>query len=134
LTFCTRGRAPLFVSSHVVDAAVAQFQRTTDQELFALLAYCFMPDHVHMVVEGESEKSDLRRTASLMKQRSAYVFRIAFNVAWLWQEGYYERVLRSDEATDVVIRYVLDNPVRAGLVERHQDYPFLGAKYWPDAT
>ena len=69
-----------------------------------------------------------------MKQRAAYVFRTRFRVPLMWQEGYYERVLRSDDATDVVVRYVLDNPVRAGLVSRHEDYPFMGATYWPEAT
>ncbi len=49
----------------------------------------------------------------------------------LWQEGYYERVLRSDEATETVVRYVLDNPVRAGLVQRAEDYSFSGAMSWP---
>ena len=44
----------------------------------------------------------------------------------LWQPSYFDRVLR-DEATDLfVIRYILENPVRAGLVERCEDYPYLG--------
>ncbi len=42
----------------------------------------------------------------------------------LWQGGYYERVLRKDEETQSVIDYILDNPVRAGLVKRPLDYPF----------
>jgi putative transposase len=49
----------------------------------------------------------------------------------LWQQGYFERVLRNDEGTLTVIRYVFENPVRAGLVERYEDYPFLGDKYPP---
>jgi putative transposase len=134
LTFCTHGRERLFVSRERVDAALEQFQRTTSHEGFALLAYCFMPDHVQVVLEGESDDANMRRAVSLMKQRAAYVFRITFGVPLMWQEGYYERVLRSEEATDVVVRYVLDNPVRAGLVARHEDYPFMGAKYWPEAT
>jgi putative transposase len=134
MTFCTHGRARLFLSHERVASTLAQFQRTSDQEHFALVAYCFMPDHVHLVLEGESEDADLRRAVSLMKQRAAYVFRTTFAVPMMWQEGYYEHVLRSDEATNVVVRYVLDNPIRAGLVRRHEDYPFMGAKYWPEAT
>ncbi len=45
----------------------------------------------------------------------------------LWQDGYFERVLRRDEDTPSVIDYVLANPMRAGLVERAVDYPFSWA-------
>jgi hypothetical protein len=42
----------------------------------------------------------------------------------LWQEGFHERVLRSDESTEAAMRYVLENPVRAGLTRAIGDYPF----------
>ena len=42
----------------------------------------------------------------------------------LWQDGYYERVLRKSEDVLAIIDYILDNPVRAGLVSRPLDYPF----------
>jgi hypothetical protein len=45
----------------------------------------------------------------------------------LWQRHGYERVLRSDEATLAVARYIFENPIRAGLVSRVEDYPFLGS-------
>jgi REP element-mobilizing transposase RayT len=45
----------------------------------------------------------------------------------LWQPYGYEHVLRSDEATHAVVRYILENPVRAGLVEDVLDYPFCGS-------
>jgi REP element-mobilizing transposase RayT len=57
-----------------VQAALTQMLRTCDTEGFDLLAYCFMPDHVHLVVEGTTPIADLRRLVCLMKQRSAYVF------------------------------------------------------------
>ena len=45
----------------------------------------------------------------------------------MWQEGFYDRILRNDEETIVVARYILDNPVRAGLVARFDEYPFSGS-------
>jgi len=42
----------------------------------------------------------------------------------LWQDGYHERVLRDEETTRQVIDYMLNNPVRAGLVQNAIDYPF----------
>ena len=92
-----------------------------------------MPDHVHLVVEGRKATSDLIRLASLMKERTAYAFRTWRGVPLLWQEGCFERVIRSDEATAAAIRYVYEIPVRAGLVRRYQDYPFLGGKCAPES-
>jgi hypothetical protein len=45
----------------------------------------------------------------------------------LWQRYGFERVLRQEETTQVVARYILENPIRAGLVTRVEDYPFLGS-------
>ena len=48
----------------------------------------------------------------------------------LWQEGYYDRVLRPEESEAMVARYIIENPVRAGLVTRPSDYPFVGSDEW----
>ena len=90
-----------------------------------------MPDHVHVIVRGTSERSDLRRCVKLTKQRIEYVARTQFNIRHLWQQGYYERVLRSRHALETVVRYVLENPVRARLARRPGDYPFSSADLAP---
>jgi putative transposase len=114
-----------------VTVAHAQILRTAGEHQFAVLAHCYMPDHIHLVLQGEAVTSDLRRFVKVSKQRVDYAFRTKLGARTTWQEGYYERVLRSDQATDVVVRYVLENPVRAGLVKRAEDYPFSGAIFWP---
>jgi hypothetical protein len=43
----------------------------------------------------------------------------------------FERVLRNDESMLSVARYILENPVRAGLVARVEDYPFVGSQTHP---
>ena len=96
------------------------------------MAYCFMPDHLHLAVEGRSTASDLRRFVKVAKQRVAYMARTEFHIPCIWQDGYYERVLRTFESTDTLIRYILDNPVRAALVERAEDFPYSGTMYWPE--
>jgi hypothetical protein len=45
----------------------------------------------------------------------------------LWQRYGFERVLRNDEQTLVVARYILENPLRNGIVACVQDYPFVGS-------
>jgi putative transposase len=133
LRFGTFNRVHHFSNGPLVAGALLQIQRTADEDAFALIAYCFMPDHVHLAVEGRSPESDLRRFVKVAKQRVAYIARTEFQIASIWQDGYYERVLRTYESMDTLIRYILDNPVRAGLVERADDFPHSGALYWPDA-
>jgi putative transposase len=132
LRFCTNGRSRIFESSATVTAALAQIRRAAHEERFGLLAYCFMPDHVHLIVEGIEDSSDLRRFVKIAKQRFVRRLRTEAGIAAVWQEGYYERVLRSDETTDTVVRYVLDNPVRAGIVTKAEHYQHSGAMFWPE--
>ena len=94
--------------------------------MFAALAYCVMPDHVHLVLEGLTATSDLRRYEKLTKQRIECVARREFHVYRLWQKGYYEHVLWSRHAVEAAVRYVLENPLRAGLAKRVGEYRFSG--------
>ena len=126
LRFATRARRRAFESAGVARATIVQIQQTCGEENFAILAHCVMPDHVHLVLEG-CERSDLRRCVKLTKQRVEYAARRQFGIQGLWQVGYYERILRSRHALETVVRYVLDNPVRAGLVKKAEDYPFSGS-------
>ncbi len=61
------------------------------------------------------------------KQMSGYAF-TKVTGRHLWQTGYHERVLRSDEAALTVIAYMVANPLRRGLVERPEDWPFWGSE------
>jgi putative transposase len=89
----------------------------------AVHAYCFMPDHVHVLVAGTSEAARLRPFVAAWKQHTGYEFARAFT-ARLWQPGYFERVLREEETNEVVARYVVGNPLRAGMAARIGEYPY----------
>jgi putative transposase len=126
LTFCTHHRQRHFIDGRVVSLTLTQFLRAAEEQQFAVLVYCFMPDHAHLLVEGLAETSDGKRFIKLGKQYSGYAFSREFG-ARLWQPWGFERVLRAEEDTHVVCRYILQNPVRAGLVGRVLDYPYLGS-------
>jgi REP element-mobilizing transposase RayT len=95
-------------------------------EVFALPAYCLMKDHVHLVLEGLSEASDLRRLVSGWKQATGYSYKQATGHN-LWMTGYYDRVLHDGESTLDAVLYVLRNPVTAGLAQKIGDYEFAGS-------
>ena len=126
LTFCTHKRARHFTTADRVALVLAQFQRAAEQEPFAFLAWCFMPDHVHLLVQGQTEAADVRPFIRLAKQLSGFHFKQRFGAA-LWQRYGYEHVLRGEDETLTVARYIIQNPVRARMVAHPTDYAFLGS-------
>ena len=73
LTFCTFQRQPRFTTSDAVDLVLLQIQRAARENSFALIAYCFMPDHVHLLVQAQADDSDARRFIKALKQSSASI-------------------------------------------------------------
>ncbi len=129
LTFCTYNRQDIFRDAAVVECTIKQFRDVASRESFAVLAYCLMPDHAHLLVEALQETSNLRRFAKLAKQHSGATYAQIWR-GRQWQEGYYDRVLREDEDAKRVARYILNNPVRAALVSTPVEYPYLGSDVW----
>jgi putative transposase len=109
-----------------VEAVRWQLFRTASEFEFAVLAYCFMPDHLHTLLEGQAERADFRLYMHAFKQRSAFNWKRAYGRP-LWERSYFEHVLRDDESATTVARYIVDNPVRAGLIASPADYPFSGS-------
>jgi len=126
LTFATDHRRAHFDDELAVSLVLSQFLRAAKDTGFELPAFCFMPDHVHLVIVGTSDTSDLLTFIRRAKQFSGYYFSKQFGQR-LWQRDGYEHVLRDNEATGAVIKYVVANPMRAGLVRRLEDYPHFGS-------
>ena len=114
------------MNDEVVVKVVEILRGTAEQEGFSVWAYCFMPDHMHMLVEGKHDNADMRHFVALFKQKSGYWFKSTHGTK-LWDAHYYEHVLRNDEATTAVARYVIQNPVRKGMVDDYGDYPYSGS-------
>lgn len=126
LTFCTANRQPHFTVAAQVALVEAHFLRTAGHMHFAVLAHCFMPDHLHAAVEGRSAGADLKAFISRMKQYTGFYFKKEFGRP-LWQRYGYERIIREEEQTQAIVRYILENPIRAGLVQTVDGYPFVGS-------
>jgi putative transposase len=133
VTTCTAFRKPLF-SDHAVAADIAeQILRLSREFEFAIIAYCVMPDHIHLLLVGQSEQADLERFVKRAKQVSGFAYRRTHHGS-LWQPGYHERILRDEEATLTVAKYIFENPVRAGLARALGEWPLAGSDVytWPE--
>ncbi len=85
-----------------------------------------MPDHVHILTAGERPDSELLPFVRRFRQASGYWYSKAMQRD-LWQKGFFDYVLRDAEATADVARYILANPVRAGLTATIGEYPYAGS-------
>jgi len=129
LTFCTHERVHHFLDQEAVELVRTQIKRAEDDCKVSVIAYCFMPDHVHLLVEGQADDSDCRQFISRAKQYSGFHYKAKFGTR-LWQRYGFEHVLRNEEAAASVTRYILENPLRARLVERVDAYPFSGSSVY----
>ena len=123
---CTRERMKYFSDIVRGERIAAQFLSTATDWDVEIIAYCFMPDHLHALVEGMMEQANSRKCADAFRRISGFYFNQARG-SRLWQEGYFDHVLREEETTIAVARYIVLNPVRAGLCADASDYPLLGS-------
>jgi REP element-mobilizing transposase RayT len=78
------------------------------------------------LIEGKDTNSDMKRFISSYKQSSGFSYKKKTGSP-LWQINYYEHVLRREEDTIAVARYIINNPVRRRLVKDFRKYNFLSS-------
>ena len=93
-----------------------------------VLAYCLMPNHVHLILVPHNERS---LATLLRKAHARYARRINERHEWqghLWQERFHSFVM-DEEHLLAAVRYVELNPVRAGLCERADEWPWSSVHF-----
>lgn len=127
VTFTTADRAPLFSDWDVATEACRVMACARAWQRSQLLAWVLMPDHWHALVELGGFDT-LAACVGRLKGRSARLLRQACpGTGPVWAPAYHDRALRAEEQLVDAARYVVMNPVRAGLVRRVGDYPFWDA-------
>ena len=125
-TILTDERRPAFADAAIVEAASTQLLQSSQAYGMAVDVYCFMPDHVHLLAQGMTESASALEFVADFKHATGWAYRRTRGQR-LWREGFHDRVLRDEsDALDVTL-YIVQNPVRAGLVTSPAEYPFWGS-------
>lgn len=124
VTFCTHKRRQILASKRTHSAFV-EFARRAIEFNIAVGRFVIMPNHVHLFVCGD-EQFDLGRWIAALKQALSRANHWSIDKGQVWQEGFFDRVLRSDESMNAKWEYIVQNPVRAGLVNGEKDWPYQG--------
>ncbi len=111
------------VNEMVIDALQFQCLKTNSQ----LLLYCLMPDHIHLLLAvGDGNLVSLMRDVKTWTTRQ---WQRQSGERRLWQDSFHDHGIRKTEDIDALVKYIIENPVRAGLVEQWWNYPWTGGTF-----
>jgi REP element-mobilizing transposase RayT len=120
VTMCVRDRREVLANAVVFDAIQSTLPAIRS---WNLIAGVVMPDHAHFVVTPRDD-----RDISVGDFSNAFKRVLRKHIGeqnWEWQRGCFDRLLRSDESLDEKWAYMRENPVRAGLIPRWQEWPYF---------
>jgi REP element-mobilizing transposase RayT len=118
VTLCVEHRKPVLAN----EAAFTAFKNAAAKlRDWTILAAILMPDHMHIIATPiEDRDAKVGNLSAAIKRW----MRQELCASWKWQRGSFDRLLRSDESLHDKWLYVEENPVRAGLVVRSEDWPY----------
>ena len=136
-TVCARHQGTPFHNLKLASTVVESLLWTRDHYRWQLFCYCLMPDHLHFVCKLTEEDVKWINAGVRGVQPEGVLDHLArfksftTNASWkhgfrgtLWQKSSYDRVLDMEKPFEEVVQYVLDNPVRRGLVQSWSDWPY----------
>jgi REP element-mobilizing transposase RayT len=93
---------------------------------YRLFAWCVMPNHVHAIMQPHREWTLASILHSWKSFTAIKANRLLKRTGPFWQEEYYDHIVRRGEDFTRIIRYVLENPAKAGL----RNWPWVGTEPW----
>jgi putative transposase len=127
ITTCTASRRRELSTPQVHDICREVWSTAGGQNGWRVGRYVLMPDHVHFFCTPLDVDRSLSLFVGKWKEWTAkYAARRLHLAVPLWQEEFFDHVLRSQESYEQKWNYVRDNPVRAGLVANAEDWPYQG--------
>ncbi len=129
ITTTTFRREKIFADLFAGRKAVESLRRESQSGRCETLCFVVMPDHLHWLMqlcEGGSLSTCVKNVKS---HASRGIAPLRGTSGRTWQRGFYDHALRKDEDVLATARYIVANPVRAGLVKKVGDYPLWDAMW-----
>ncbi|NRP09566.1 MULTISPECIES: transposase [unclassified Marinobacterium] len=121
----TKDRRPVFNDFRLARSAVYAI----NSQPISTLAYVVMPDHIHWLLQMGHDAIDLGKLMQSVKTSVSRKHYLRFSHGNIWQQGFYDHAIRSEEIIEDIARYIIYNPVRAGLVKTVREYSHWDAKW-----
>ena len=126
VTICSYNKLPFFQTPETAKMIIDDIDfRTYTVPEVRVHAFCLMPDHLHMLLQLREEyKKSLQNWVAAFKRYTARSVNLIYHIKPLWQENFYEHVLRKEESLNKIAEYIVNNPVRRKMVNEWHEYPY----------
>jgi REP element-mobilizing transposase RayT len=133
LTICSDNKQPYFSDSRISKIIVDELEHRHKNQEIKLFCYSIMPDHLHILIslekgftkkKGAFGERTLQNWVSAFKRYTARIAGEMVDIRPLWQQNFYDHVVRKDESLVDTCSYILNNPVRKGMVSNWEEYPY----------
>lgn len=123
VTICAdRGRP--FQNAVLAEITGRAIERTSEILHYRLFGYCVMLDHAHVLLSPAESGVEIARWLRRFKSYTGHEFARLGGTPPLWQRSAFDHVCREGETAEEVLTYIVNNPVRVGLIECWQDWPW----------
>ena len=129
ITACTHERKSLLTQPKAIAVLMREWRAAKERHGWLIGRFVIMPDHVHFFCTEQAACAirPLPRFMNKWKEWTAKsICTEMASAAPVWQRGFFDHVLRSDESYGEKWAYVRDNPVRAGLADSWETWPWQG--------
>jgi putative transposase len=117
VTFCVADRRKVLANDKSFDVFKQALTRLSEWQVIAAV---MMPDHVHLLAAPNDREAKVGNLSGAIKRW----MRQSLGPEWNWQPGCFDRLLRRDESVEGKWNYIRENPVRAGLAESWEKWPY----------
>lgn len=126
ITICSHEGKNVFSNKELAKAVIECLKANKAKNNFKIYIYCLMPNHLHILLNPGDSNMLVSRFIQTFKSQTGFWYK-KYHGNPLWQRGFYDHIVRKNESLIKIAQYILDNPVRKGLVEKAELYPYSGA-------
>jgi len=126
VTIATKDKQQVFSHQRLAREFVSLLTTMCEDDDIPLYAYCVMPDHAHFLLSASETKGIIDFVGEIKSRGTKIAWQHGYRET-IWQRSFYDHFLRQDEDCRTVAEYIIHNPVRSGMVENWEDYPFCGS-------
>jgi putative transposase len=126
ITICAHMKRSPFVRADLNQLILDVLHEEQEHQNCAVFSYCLMPNHLHFLISPCEDGISVLTFTDRFKGKST---NHSWTVGWrgkLWQPRYYDHIVRAEEDLRAIAEYIVNNPVRKGLVKRAEDWPWDG--------
>jgi putative transposase len=125
VTICAKQGRALLSDEKVAISVIDSLREQKLNRGYKVYAWCLMPDHLHLLLNPADSGVVISEFVQAFKSQTGFRYKRQYGQP-LWQRSFYDHIVRMSEDAIKIADYILNNPVRKGLAQRPEDYPYLG--------